>query len=210
MIHNTGRTPGTRNPKERKFKDHVVLWGKRVGLIVVCLLAFMHLWSVFPNKYKCFFVGGCPPPEKITIGILTLDKEKQLPDLQALADYLSKQSDYKFEIDPVLISDPNSLKQAKENLEEKTRKWDIAFTSEPFTSLEAIDAGYPFVARMSPLASTIQTAVISKKTLSKSSSTPIKSLQDFSSTTTLAIGYQTNKFRFKQKQVSANCQKYQH
>jgi hypothetical protein len=83
MKSNKGRNVSP--PKSSVSKDGK-FWVKTVSLIVVCLLALMYLWSLIPNK--CFLPGFCQTPEKITIGVLTLDKDKQLPDFQALAEWV--------------------------------------------------------------------------------------------------------------------------
>ena len=120
-------------------------------------------------------------PDKITIGVLMISKEKEQPNYEELANYLSKQSNSTFVIDAVEIAKENALKDAQEKITKKT--WDIAFTTEPFTSISAINEGYVFVARMSKAAASLQTAIIVK-----TNNNAIKSLENISTNTKIAMG----------------------
>lgn len=173
--------PKNVNPKSNKSKDFM-FWLKTVGFAAVCALVIALLWLALPQGIKnsviTIFSGE---KEKITIGVLMIDKEREQQNYEELATHLSSQSKFKFVIDAIDITKANSLKDAQEKVTSKN--WDIAFTTEPFTSIAAINEGYFFTARMSkPTTSEIQTAIIVKK------DSPIKSLDDISTKTKLAMG----------------------
>jgi ABC-type phosphate/phosphonate transport system substrate-binding protein len=171
---------GTVNPKSSKSKDFA-FWVKTISFIVVCILAIAFLWSVLPQPIKTSaFSIFSPNRPKITLGVLIFNK-RQEQRYQDLAADLSSRSKFEFVVDFVETSKDSALKDAEKKISEK--KWDIAFARDPFTSIAAINAEYFFVARMVRLStSDIQTAIIVKQ------DSPIKTLNDISIKTKLAIG----------------------
>ena len=163
-----------RQPTTSASKD-MAFWIKTISFVVLCLLAIAALLS-FLFRSPCFLSSNCKLPDKITIGVLMINKEKEQPNYDELASYLSKQSNTQFVVDAVEITKETALKDAQEKITKK--EWDIAFTTEPFTSIAAINEGYFFVARMSQPSQLLQTAIIVKN------GSAIKSLENIS---TIAI-----------------------
>jgi hypothetical protein len=120
-----------------------------------------------------------------TVGALVIGGQEVQKGYDELVKYLNDSSQAKFKLDPVVISTENALKQAKEKIEKA--EWDIAFTSEPFTSIAAINQGYFFVARMTQDAPIIQSAVIVKN-----ENLAIKKVDDINKNTKLAISDPNN------------------
>ncbi len=168
--------PGGTKPPTSTSKD-LAFWIKTISFVSVCLLAIAALW---------FFIRPLIPisstklPDKITIGVLMINKKNEEPNYDELKNYLSKQSNTQFVLDAVAITDENALKTAQEKIAKK--EWDIAFTTEPFTSIAAINEGYFFVARMSQASPLLQTAIIVRN------DSAIKSLDNISTSTKLAMG----------------------
>ena len=173
---------GGAKSKTSASKDFA-FWVKTISFVVVCLLAIATLLSFFLRS-PCFLSSNCKLPDKITIGVLMINKEKEQPNYDELASYLSKQSNAQFVVDAVEISKETALKDVQEKIIKK--EWDIAFTTEPFTSIVAINEGYFFVARMSQPSQLLQTAIIVKN------GSAIKSLDNISTSTKLAMGDSNN------------------
>jgi phosphonate transport system substrate-binding protein len=167
---------GGAKPKTSASKD-TAFWIKTVSFVVVCLLAIAALWVFIRPLLP---ISSTKLPDKITIGVLMINKEKEQPNYDELANYLSKQSNTQFVVDAIEIAKETALKDAQEKITKK--EWDIAFTTEPFTSIAAINEGYFFVARMSQVAPLLQTAIIVKN------DSAIKSLENISTNTKLAMG----------------------
>jgi len=159
---------GTNPFKNSKILFQSIFWSV-LALIAIAILYFL-MKPVIPP----------PIPDKFTLGVLMINKAEELPKYQELADYLSNQSGSKFVVDTIEIGKPNALKDAQEKVAKKD--WDIAFTTEPFTSIAAINEGYFFTARMSQAAKLLQTAIIVKN------DSNIKSLADISVNTKIAMG----------------------
>jgi len=163
---------GTNPFKDSKFLFQSIFWAV-FALIAISILYFLMQSFTRPTMQ-----------DKITIGVLMINKEEELPKYQELADYLSNQSRSKFVIDAVEIGKANAIKDAQAKVAKK--EWDVAFTTEPFTSIAAISEGYFFVARMSQAATLLQTAIIVKN------DSIIKSLADISVGTRIAMGDPNN------------------
>ena len=154
-------------------------------IVFVCVTVLVLIWFLLKSFGFNFNPKLGDSNKTFTVGALVTGGEDGKKGYEELEKYLNDSSQMKFKLDPIAISKENALKQAKEKIE--NAEWDIAFTSEPFTSIAAINEGYFFVARMTQDAPIIQSAVIVKN-----ENLTIKKVDDINKTTKLAISDPNN------------------
>lgn len=111
----------------------------------------------------------------LKVGVLTNPTK-----YQTLVDYFKKQFGNNILI--AIDGDENiSYQEAKKRI--ATKQWDIAFTLSPMITVAAKDNGYTFAARMFPNNSAYYQSVLFVR-----SDSSIKSIEDFKSSTKIALG----------------------
>lgn len=146
-------------------------------IVLVCITVLTLVWFILKSFGFNFYPPVGDSNKTIKVGVLLIGDPKGYDDL---VKYLNDNSRTKFSLDTIKISEKDALKQAQEKL--TNTEWDIAFTSEPFTSIAAINEGYFFFANMTQDAPIVQSAVIVKNT-----NESIRKVDDIKQETKLAI-----------------------